>query len=210
MRRWALVWLALALAGCAGSNAGSAGATVPSGSGAVCGPRSAVTLAADRHVRVYKQHGAVFGCARHHKSHRLGGARTCVNSTLVGPVRVAGWLAAYGLERCGVDTGSTVVEVRRLTDGRRLAMRPATTGPPQVESYQSVTSLVLRSDGSVAWIATSKSVFASSGEIEVHSLAQGDFDLLDSGSGIAPKSLRLKGATLSWRDGGSVRTATLN
>lgn len=123
---------------------------------------------------------------------------------------VAGEFAAYGVEECGVDTGSTQVVVRRLSDGKRLRDAAATT-PPGVESYQSVSSLVLKADGAVAWIGDGRSIVRRGHKIEVYKAdSGGSVRLLDSGLAIAPGSLRLHGSKLTWTHGAAVRTATLS
>ena len=70
---------------------------------------------------------------------------------------MAGRIAGYGLLTSGVDTGVATVNVRRLTTGKLLRDRPGTT-TVGVEAFQSVDSLVLKSDGAVAWIATAQSI----------------------------------------------------
>jgi hypothetical protein len=64
---------------------------------------------------------------------------------------------------------------------------------------------VLQSGGSIAWIATVQSIIGHRKNNEVHANGK----LLDSGSGIAPSSLRLVGSKLTWRDGSAIRSATL-
>jgi hypothetical protein len=125
-------------------------------------------------------------------------------------VVVAGDLAAFGREECGVDTGSTEIVVRRLTDGRRLRIAAATTSPG-VESFQSVGSLVLQRDGAVAWIGDGSSIIRHAHKVEVYKAERnGPLKLLDSGLAVAPGSLRLHGSRLSWKHGGSTRTSSLS
>ncbi len=70
---------------------------------------------------------------------------------------MTGIFAGYGAERCGVDTASAEVIVRRLTDGRVLTRVPATTTSVGAEFFQSVTALALKGDAAVAWIAVNRS-----------------------------------------------------
>jgi hypothetical protein len=133
-----------------------------------------------------------------------------VGSSRAGPVAIAGRLVAYGLERCGVDTGSTIVVVRRLTDGKRLHSDPATTQSVGPEAYQTVDSLVVKRNGSDAWIAVANSLGTHQTSTEVHADSTDGFALLDAGSEINPSSLRLDGSKLTWRHGGSKRSATLS
>jgi hypothetical protein len=147
----------------------------------------------------------VYGCTGA-KQYRLGNATNCPRAALVRPVTVAGAVAAYGLEQCGVDTGSTEVIVRSLSSGKQLSADAATTGLQRPESYQAVGSLVLKGDGAVAWIAEAHSIVGGGQLIEVHRHGR----LLDSGPAIALGSLRLRGSRLSWRHGSKIRTSTLS
>lgn len=193
------------LAACGTSAARSSSAANPP-----CGPKAADTLASSHLARVYALHGAVFGCSAHGStSYRLGRRDRCILATRIAPVTVAGELVAYGAERCGVDTGSTLVVVRRLTDGKQLLSAPATS-PPGVESYQSVDSLVLKRDGAVAWIAVGRSIVGTRRVVEVRKSDKRGQAVLDSSGALAPYSLRLRGSTLRWRDGKQTRSATLH
>ncbi|HSO99023.1 MAG TPA: hypothetical protein VLP43_08720 [Solirubrobacteraceae bacterium] len=185
-------------------------ATPPSGRATPpCGPPGASTLAADAQARVYSS-GGVFGCTRGNPaSVPLGGStNSCLGSALIGPVALAGATAAYAAERCGVDTGSTSVAVRRLSDGRQLVSVPAGS-PPAPESYTSVTAIVVRSGGGVAWIAVSRSLGRPHANIEVWRVTHGATRRLDTGPGVAQHSLRLHGGCLTWRDRNRTRSATL-
>jgi hypothetical protein len=208
----------VALAAC-GSSAGmprhaaGAGGSGPPGSAAAgrCGPRSARTLAADSRARVYSTGNAVYGCAAGaHQSFRLGAAARSLREGRVGPVALAGVDAAYGLATFGVDTGSAQVIVRRLSDGRQLRSAPATQGRLGPESVQAVDALVVKANGAVAWIAEARSIISQrSAVIQVaRDDARGN-SVLDSGTGIDARSLRLHGSSLSWRDGSQTRSATL-
>jgi hypothetical protein len=123
---------------------------------------------------------------------------------------VKGELAAYGLRMYGVDTGQGSIVVRRLDDRRVLHDSPAVTGRLRPESYSQVATLVLKPDGSVAWIGTGASIVGQhAGVTEVHEIGRGGSRLLDSGAAIDAQSLRLRGSRLSWRHGGRTRAATL-
>jgi hypothetical protein len=124
-------------------------------------------------------------------------------------VALAGTTVAYGLETCGVDTGSSEVIVRRLTDGRTLKTVAATTGPQAPESYQLVGSVVVKRDGALAWIGVDDSFIRHSQEVEVHRVDRRGEAELDSGAAIEHGSLRLHGSTLTWRDGAATKSATL-
>jgi hypothetical protein len=192
-----------------GSSSAAASGAVPAGV-AHCGPAKARTLAADSRIRVYSYQGSVSACAAGAKrTYRLGGSRTCLRSDLVGTVAVAGGLAAYADERCGVDTGSTTVEVRQVASGRLQFTHQAgaVAGP---ESYTSVGSIVVRSNGALAWIAQSHSIVAHRNATEVLARAGSGVRILGQGAGIDPASLRLAGSRVSWRQSGTRRSATLS
>jgi len=134
--------------------------------------------------------------------------QTCVATARVAPVTVAGRLAAYGLEQCGIDTGFTEVVVRRLSDGR-VPHDVNATSPAGPESYQTVDSLVLKPDGAVAWIGTGSSIGTHAVLTEVRRVDRRGEALLDSGAAVRSRSLRLRGSLLSWTHGRTSRTATL-
>jgi hypothetical protein len=202
----------LVLSAC-GASAGSARPSVGSnGSVPPCTQAGSKTLAANGSVRVFSQGAFVYGCSqRTGRRSRLGRSTLCIGAERVGPVAVAGDDAAYGLERCGVDTGFTQVVVKRLTDGRELRNDAAITGPLGVESYEAVASLVVKGDGSVAWIASGRSIVGKGpSPVEVHQHDAHRLALLDSGPGIVQASLRLHGSKLTWKHGAAVRSATLD
>lgn len=167
------------------------------------------TLAASHQARVYVSGREVFGCARGTgQSYKLGASARSLREARVGPVAVAGTDVGYGSTNFGVDTVNSQVVVRNLGDGRQVHAAPATT-TSLPESFQTVDSIVVRSGGAVAWIAEVGSVISHAHEIEVQRVDARGPALLDSGSGIDTRSLRLHGSTLTWRDGSATRTATL-
>ena len=196
------------------SATGTASGNTSSASPAVavaCGPAGAPTLASSHRARVYVQAGTAFGCAAGGRGRfALGYRGSCLMHSAVAPVTVAGTLAAYGLQRCGVDTGSTLVIVRRLDDGALVRSAPASS-PPGPEGYQLVGSLVLRADGAAAWIASGRSLGRRVSIVEVWRLSRtGTLTRLDSGGAIVVGSLRLEGATLHWHHGAAVKSARLS
>ena len=121
--RCATIAILVALAACESSSAlTSHGAAVPPSCAG-----NAHTLIADRQAIVYRRGSTVYGCStRTGRSYRLGSTAFCTSSDRIGPIVLAGATAAYGVERCGVDTGTARVVVRRLIDGAVLhsASRP--------------------------------------------------------------------------------------
>jgi hypothetical protein len=198
------------------STAGSAGSSTSSSTGSIaaatrCGPASAKTLAGNGRVRVYVLHQAVYGCSvARARSFRLGHVSRSISESRVGPVAVAGDLAAYGLTRFGIDTVGASVVVRRLTDGTEVKELRATRAVG-AEAFESVGSVVVVATGAVAWIGTESSFAAGRRRsIEVHAAGADGDRVLDSGPGVDPTSLRLHGSRLSWVDGGATRHATLH
>jgi hypothetical protein len=115
----------------------------------------------------------------------------------------------YGRTSYGVDMISAEVVVKNLTDGRVLRDHAATAGNFGPETAQRVDSIVVKPDGSVAWIATINSIISHRGTTQVRKSDRTRRTSLDSSRGIRPQSLRLHGSKLSWRDGAVRKTATL-
>jgi hypothetical protein len=183
--------------------------TAPSGATSNCVPAGAHVLASSASAAVYSSGSVVYGCSDLTRLQtKLGHVSSCIQAHRIYPVRVVGDLSAYGDEVCGVDTGTTSVVVLRLSDGKQLSSDPATTGLVFPESYESIGSLVLRSDGAVAWISVTQSVVGGAAKIEVQKDDHGQ-RLLDSGAAIKPGSLVLHGSMLSWKHGRATRNATL-
>jgi hypothetical protein len=161
---------------------------------------------------VYEVGKAVYGCSdRGGRSYRLGTSGFCTGADRVGPVAVAGEMAGYGVQRCGVDTGTAQVLARRLTDGSVLRTAPATSRVPGAESYQSAAAVVVKADGAVAWIGQAHSIIGRGGDvIEVHRSDHRGQAELDRGQGIALRSLRLRGSRISWLHAGTGRSAPLS
>lgn len=204
-RRW-IVGLVV-LAACGSSVAESAGSTAGA---ARCGPASAKTIAADGRVRVYALNQVVYGCsAARGRSFRLGHATRALAQSRVGPVAVAGDLAAYGRSSFGVDTVSASVVVRRLTDGTEVKQLQATRAVG-AEAFESIGSVAVLANGAVAWIGSEHSIVGHRSAIEVHAAGAGGDQILDSGPNVDPSSLRLHGSRLTWVDGGATRHATLH
>jgi hypothetical protein len=197
------------LAACGSSTAATTtngGAGHPS-----CAPAHARLLAADGLAAVYEVSGTVYGCAgRAGRRYRLGTSRFCNNADQIGPVALSGSLAAYGVRTCGVDTGEAQVVVRRLADDKLLRSAAATSHVPGAESYASVGSVVVRSDGAVAWIGSARSIIGQGAVVEVHRLDRRGAAILDQGGGIATGSLRLQGSRLNWTTSGQRRSSTLD
>jgi len=167
-------------------------------------------------ARVYSLKATAYGCSvSGSKSYRLENATVSLKGDgqrmlIVGPVAVAGEVAAYGLVRAGTDFGDARVVVRRLTDGMLLRSSFAITGPLNaVETVEQVDSVVAKRDGAVAWIATEMSLANNRTDIEVHKADKQGETSLDSGQGIRAVSLGLHRSTVTWKHGQATRSTTL-
>jgi hypothetical protein len=124
-------------------------------------------------------------------------------------VRFAGPYVAFEPTIEAVPSNVGVMNMRTGRVHTYEAARPFENG-----TCSEVNSLVLKGDGAVAWIATDfpeqLCPHPPATTLEVRSHDRHGLHVLDSGTGIAPTSLRLHRARLSWVDGGSTRTATLH
>jgi hypothetical protein len=100
-----------------------------------------------------------------------------------------------------------VVVVRDLRTGRPLRKVPTGTAPRAEEDFGigPTTMIVVKSDGSVAWIVRP----VAEGAYQVHAADNTGSKLLASGQDIDPLSLVLTGNTLTWKQGGTTYSATL-
>jgi hypothetical protein len=193
----------------------TAGATARRVRGVACGPSSARTLAADHSARIYANDGHVFGCARAGKQSFRLGTESLSHSTSegrVGPIALARTDVAYGLTYFGVDTISAEVTVRRLTDGHVVRSHGAITGSAGAEFAETVDAIVVKRDGSVAWIAHVRSIPGgnNTATTEVEKSDRTSHTLLQKApSGIKLHSLRLAGSHLTWAYKSTTRSANL-
>jgi hypothetical protein len=197
----------IALASCLASLALAAGA---SATPANCAPSAAKTLRASGAARIYSQGTQLYGC--------LGARRTRLGSLRGSVPFPASRIALYALSSryagidkvdMGVDTLSSIVALIDLRTGARIATAPATTPEQRPESFITVTSMAVNATGMLAWIGERSAIGVPQPTFEVHAVNAARDLLLASSAKIAPASLRLRGATLSWRDGGRTRSATL-
>lgn len=213
MRCYAAVLLAVPVLGGCGSSVAASASPDPTPSPAVparCGPAGAPTLAANPVARVYVARGVAYGCAlRTGKSYRFGGRAACLVAPRVDPVVLAGSFAAYGLTTCGTDTAHSQVLVRNLAGGKLWVSDYAISGGVPPESFEGVKRIVIKDDGAVAWLAGVGSIGLTRDQFEVVRVDRRGEALLDSGTRISSPSLRLRGSTVTWRDGGRTRSATL-
>ena len=191
-----------------------------SSSRAACGPTAARTLAETRSARIYVAHHVVYGCAQGiGRVYRLGLAEDqFCGRGCAAPVALAGRFAAYGLETTGTDFGSAWVAVRDLTDGKlRLSPWAPVGTVPGSGLYSGVTWVVVARDGAVAWVAGGDRWIVGRDGLthwrQIFGVYRSDRRgpaRLDLGSRVAPWSLRLHDATITWMDTGTTRSATLD
>jgi hypothetical protein len=107
------------------------------------------------------------------------------------------------------------LDVYDLREGSyRLRLRPIASGTPQSELNEIVRSLVMKPNGSIAWIASfnPQSGPAESYQVSEVEMRSGDARTkLDEGPAIRPRSLALSDdrKTVYWRSGADVRAARL-
>ena len=129
---------------------------------------------------------------------------------------LAGPFAAFDYGRVGPEDhpfSEDVIRVVDLDNGRRVHDVP--TGPsPKPEwgiGVGPATAIVLKSDGSVAWIAEKADRLPTAPpEYEVRAVGRNGERLLASGTSVNPTSLALAGNTLYWTEAGRRMSAPLN
>jgi hypothetical protein len=182
-------------------------------------------LLADGHAEIYEAPEvpsevrlAVFGCAyRTGHSYELGIATRQRHeggpggeSGILEP-RLAGTFAAYAKTLYYATEGSrNMIIVRDLRTGRVVHEVPTGTAvkpEPPTEGLGIVVGLVVKSDGSAAWMIATD---AEDGSYQVHVVDKTGSRTLATGGDISPGSLALAGSTLYWTQAGSPQSATLN
>ena len=196
-----------------------------------CTPGQSRLITANPQVEVYRAPGAitpyngelrpVFGCAfGQRRVYKLGTAFQCVepkymNGPFCGGIDrevLAGPIVAYEQQATPCDPGcSWLVVVRDLRTGRTLRKEPTGVNTRFVgfrEGIGPTSAIVIKTDGSVAWIANAQEV--EGGGYQVHASDRAGSRLLASGTDIEPSSLALAGSTLYWMQNGKPQSATLN
>ncbi len=178
-----------------------------------CTMNGAKTIAANRHVRVFRARGEVFGCRRSaNRAYGIGhGGAECQNSDLIDSAVVAGNFVALNVRTCSLTNSSSSVHLVNLRDGRgRFASAPLSTPGPE-SGYDAIRGMAVTAAGRLAWIG----VRVARGAIVAAEVRRRrpDFSdqsvVLDSGTGIDPRSLRRAGSMLRWRHAGVARSAAM-
>jgi hypothetical protein len=131
---------------------------------------------------------------------------------------LSGSIVAYEGGYGDAGGAAWIVTVRNLRNGQILHKTPTGPSPPpsppengeparQYVGIGPVKSIVVKSDGAVAWIVET----GNEGEYyQVRSLDKSGERLLASESDISPSSLAIAGSTLYWTQGGKPFSAALN
>ena len=170
------------------------------------------TLAASPVARVYllpPRNGfePVYAC--HYRTGRrvlLGTSGDCQATEEVGHLALAGRFVGHSIRSCGIeDEGQSSVAVVNLRT-RRTVRSARAVGPPApggTEVSSAIAELVLKPNGSVAWIGAARHYFGGPESVEVWELRKSDAGgevLVDSGSGLS--ALAVAGSTLYWTKDG--------
>jgi hypothetical protein len=139
------------------------------------------------------------------------GTDDCFNSIEVELTRFSRRFLAVDLLSCGPGGSVSTLDVRRTRDGRRIRRVRAVPAPPFMPgALMRVTDLVLRGDGSLAWIVETRETESASPRYQVRTSVRGtESTLLAEGTDIPPGSLALAGSTLYWTQAGAPRSAPL-
>ena len=158
--------------------------------------------------RAYVAH---YSCARRYGRRFLLAESDFAGEDEYGPFRFAGPFLAYAFfASCAAcEERQGAIMVQSLRTGRHLhraeAIEPLDTGD------EVVTDLVVKRNASVAWIAIHEDPPSAGGTrtVEVNGQGTAGRVRLDAGPDVAPRSLTLSGATVSWSKGGRRASATL-
>jgi hypothetical protein len=157
----------------------------------------------------------IFGCAHGAKrSYHIGlppyggpgESGGVVPVALVGPIVAYGVGESGGIEGVTESHSSNEIWVRNLRTGKLIHRMPnGSPARPGHVGLGDTTAIVVKSDGSVAWIV------GTSDGAQVRSADKTGEHLLAAASlAIDPNSLALAGSTLYWTQGGKPISATLN
>lgn len=188
-----------------------------------CASPGSKTLRQTSQVRVYRKRGLVVGC--HFRSNRrtLFVEPVDLESLTVEQLRITGPYAGFNIFSRGRDGTSSLVVVLNLFTGRTVRRESRGGGRMQGPGTEavSVTDLVLREDGAVGWIYDITAFGGDASDrtttvtrtFEVRKSDEGSgrvaSTLLDSGLSVDPRSLAIRGTTISWKNAGALRTAPL-
>jgi len=178
-----------------------------------CTMNGARTIAANRHVRVFRARGEVFGCRRTaNRAYEIGhGGQECQNNDLIDSAVVAGNFAALNVRTCGLDFTASMVKLINLRDGRVRFASAVLSTPGSETGYDAIRGMVLTASGRLAWLGV-RLARGGIADAEVRRRLPDFSDqsvVLDRGAGIDPRSLRRGGSRVLWRNAGAARSARI-
>jgi hypothetical protein len=176
------------------------------------------TIAASAGARVYSlppRNGFEFVYACRYRTGRrvlLGTRGDCQNQAQVRHVALAGPFVGHSIRSCGIeDEGSSSIAVVDLRTRRTFRSARAVGSPPPgvTEVSSAVSELVLKPNGSVAWIGVAEHASGSESTLvsEVRKIDAGGEALVDSGGTLA--ALALARSTLYWTKDGRASATEL-
>lgn len=203
---WALPFLALLFVG-----AGAAGSAAAPGRGPSCATAGR-TIDAGPGGRVFyrrtRDPDRVYLCSLGTGRRTPIGWDDCFNAAEVQLTRFSRRFLALDTFSCGPGGTASTLDLRRTRDGRRL--RRFAAAPSAAGSLADVTDLVLRGDGTMAWIVELRDSPASPPRYELRRSGSGSSSsVLAQGTDLAPGSLALAGSTLYWTQAGTPYSAPL-
>jgi hypothetical protein len=178
-----------------------------------CSLKGARTLAANRLVRVYVAQDTmrVFACRRSAaRAYLVGDRGECQNSAEIDTAVVAGTFAA-NVRTCSLTHADAGIGLVNLRNGHVVFATNALTTAPLESETDAIRGMVVTPRGRVAWLALRRTGLHTLA-IEVRRRAHGPdrhSALLDSGTGIDPRSLRRRGGRVVWTNAGATRSASM-
>ena len=181
-----------------GAVAGDRAATAPTASRG-CYPKSTTTIVQDKAGRFYFAGGKWYVCAFKQGTPRIVYNRTGRSGVVDRSAKVSGRYVAFLV----VGPGPSSMRVFDMVTGHPTFS--AYTYPPGPPSSLPSANLVLKPDGSVAWLSKSTVNYTVTWYVNRHDST--GTATVDSGPGIEPQSLAAGGSWLYWTDAGSPRSA---
>jgi hypothetical protein len=176
-----------------------------------CDKLGARTLLQTKRVRIFTEGGRLYGClystGRIVKLTQGGG----IDPTL-GEVALAGRYIGFEIESAGPDDGPYAdLFVQDLRTGR-IKRATNSVDPSSGFFYGDVRKLVLTRKGAIAWIVrpySNRGNFKPLPLLQVQKLDRNGPRLLDAGTGIKAKSLKLTRPRVTWRHGNTRHSVML-
>jgi hypothetical protein len=167
-----------------------------------CAAGAGIVVLHSKKAVVLKQGNDYYGCLRstRRRFYVASSSHNQYESTEIGPTLLRGVYFSYATESGDIneDCRASVSVVSIRTRAARYAV--AALGSGKFGACPSVSKLVGTGSGAVAWTASQGS------DKFVRTMARGT---LDQGPDIDVASLALAGTTISWTNGGAVRSAQL-